>query len=73
MKHQAHALLKQIEIFETISKSKKNYVEIVKDLVSNPNKISALEIKIKGNKHLLFNDQKPIKDFENFIIKKFQE
>ena len=64
-----YALLKQININETIASDKNNYVKIIKNLITDKNKRKALEGKIQKNKHLLFNDKKPINDFEKFLCK----
>ena len=62
-----YALLKEIGIEDTIAKDKKHYVEIALKL-SNKNFKEKIIQKTKDNKHLLFDNIKPITDLENKLI-----
>ena len=62
-----YAILKILDIDETIATSKKNYVEIAVKLASDKNFRSSIIDKIKKNKDKLFNDDKPLKFLEEVI------
>ena len=66
------AILKILNIEETIATSKKNYVEIAVKLANDKNFRNLVVNKIKKNKNRLFNDDKPLKFLEEIIRKKLR-
>ena len=64
-----YAILKILDINETIASSKKKYTEIAVKLGSDIKFRNFIINKIKKNKKKLFNDDKPIRFFEEFIRK----
>ena len=67
-----YSILKILDIQETIAKSKKDYVEIAYKLAKDINFRNSICQKINKNKKKLFNDEKPIKYLENFLISQFK-
>ena len=59
-------------IEETIASSKKEYTEIAIKLASNIIFRNSIVNKIKKHKNKLFNDDKPVRFFEDVIRKKFK-
>ena len=64
-----YAILKILDIEETIAKSKKEYVEISFKLANDNNFRNSIINKIKKNKNKLFSDSESIKFLEDFIRK----
>ncbi len=65
-----YAILKILDIEETIASSKKEYIEIAVKLASDINFRNFIVNKIKKHKNKLFNDDKPVRFFEDVIRKK---
>ena len=65
-----YAILKILDIEETIASSKKEYIEIAVKLASDINFRNFIVNKIKKHKNKLFNDDKPARFFEDVIRKK---
>ena len=64
-----YAILKILDINETIASSKKKYTEIAVKLGSDIKFRNFIINKIKKNKKKLINNNKPIRFFEEFIRK----
>ena len=67
-----YSMLKILDIEETIASSKKEYTEIAIKLASNIIFRNSIVNKIKKHKNKLFNDDKPVRFFEDVIRKKFK-
>ena len=67
-----YSILKILDIEETIAKTKKEYVDIAFRLAKDINFRNLICQKIEKNKNKLFNDKKPIKYLENFLISHFK-
>ena len=65
-----YSILKKLNIEETIASSKEKYVEIAVRLAEDKDFRNSIINKIIKNKKELFNDDKPIKFFEEVIKKK---
>jgi|TARA_Y100000296_G_scaffold23430_1_gene27740 predicted O-linked N-acetylglucosamine transferase (SPINDLY family) len=65
-----YAILKILDIEETIASSKKEYIEIAVKLAGDINFRNFIVNKIKERKNKLFNDDKPVRFFEDVIRKK---
>ena len=65
-----YGILKILDIEETIASSKKEYIEIAVKLASDINFRNFIVNKIKKHKNKLFNDDKPVRFFEDVIRKK---
>ena len=65
-----YAILTILDIEETIASSKKEYIEIAVKLASDINFRNFIVNKIKKHKNKLFNDDKPVRFFEDVIRKK---
>ena len=65
-----YSILKKLNIEETIASSKEKYIEIALKLAKDKNFRSLVINKIVKNKKKLFNDDKPIRFFEEVIKKK---
>jgi len=65
-----YGMLKILDIEETIASSKKEYIEIAVKLASDINFRNFIVNKIKKHKNKLFNDDKPVRFFEDVIRKK---
>ncbi len=63
------AILKRMEINETIASSKDEYIEIAVRLAKNRDYRQQIVQKIARNKHKLYNDLTPVKALEEFLIK----
>ena len=64
-----YALLKQININETIAKNRDDYIKIAIKLSNDKNFYEKLINKIHKNNNLLFNDESPIRELEEILIK----
>jgi protein O-GlcNAc transferase len=69
---QASAILRNIEITETITNSIQEYVDITIKLLNNGSLLNSIKEKIALNKHFLYKNNKPIRSLENFIFKKLK-
>ena len=67
-----YSILKILDIEETIAKTKKEYVDIAFRLAKDINFRNLICHKMEKNKNKLFNDKKPIKYLENFLIRHFK-
>ena len=67
-----YAILKHINIDETIANSKEKYVDIAVKLAVNVNFRSLVINKIKKNKDKLYKDDKVIKFFNNLLLNKLK-
>ena len=67
-----YSILKILDIEETIAKTKKEYVDIAFRLAKDINFRNLICQKIEKNKNKLFNDKKPIKYLENFLMSQFK-
>ena len=68
-----YILQKQIRyIEETIANTEKEYVKIAVKLANDINFKNSIINKIKKNKNILFNDEKPIRFLEEFFKNKFK-
>ena len=65
-----YSILKKLNIEETIASSKEKYVEIAVRLAKDNDFRNLIINKIVKNKNKLFNDDKPIRFFEEMIRKK---
>ena len=65
-----YAILKILDIEETIASSKKEYIEIAVKLAGDINFRNFIVNKIKERKNKLFNDDKPVRFLEDVIRKK---
>ena len=65
-----YAILTILDIEETIASSKKEYIEIAVKLASDINFRNFIVNEIKKHKNKLFNDDKPVRFFEDVIRKK---
>ena len=66
-----YGILKLLNIEETIANSKDEYVEIAVKLACDINFRNFIISKIKKQKNIIYNDDKPIKFLEDFIKKEF--
>ena len=66
-----YGILKTLGIDETIANSKNEYVEIAVKLARDINFRKHIINKIKNQKNKLYNNDKPIRFLEDFILKKF--
>ena len=66
-----YGILKILGIEETIANSKNEYVEIAVKLARDINFKKHIINKIKNQKNKLYNNDKPIRFLEDFILKKF--
>jgi len=67
-----YSLLKVLNIEETIANTEKEYVKIAVKLANDINFKNSIINKIKKNKNILFNDEKPIRFLEEFFKNKFK-
>ena len=65
-----YSILRKLNIEETIASSKKKYIEIAVRLAKDNDFRNLIINKIVKNKNKLFNDDKPIRFFEEMIRKK---
>ena len=64
-----YALLKQININETIAKNREDYIKIAIKLSKDKDYYIKLINRIEKNNNLLFNDESPIRELEDILIK----
>ena len=64
----SYALLKKMKLNELIAYSINDYIKIIKKLKENKKYLEKVILKINKNKTKLFNDLKPIRSLEKFLI-----
>ena len=64
----SYALLKKMQLNELIAYSINDYIKIIKKLSENKKYLEKVILKINKNKTKLFNDLKPIRSLEKFLI-----
>ena len=65
-----YGILKLLNVEEIIANSKSEYIEISVKLATDIDFRNSIISKIKKNKNILYNDDKPIKFLEDVIQKK---
>jgi hypothetical protein len=70
---QSYGMLKMIDVTETIARTEIEYIEIAVRLGLDREWRQSVRDKMTENKHCLFNDQKCIKDLENFFHEAIQK
>jgi len=69
----AGAILNKMGLSELICKTEVSYVDLVVELIQNPELLSSYKTMIEESKMSLFNDLEPIRALENFLIEQAQK
>jgi len=69
----ASAILNKMGLAELICKTEVSYVDLVVELIQNPELLISYKVAIAKSKINLFNDLEPIRALENFLIEQTQK